>query len=100
MKTLDEEALARLDATLGMVHGSDLGAHLKRDAVLLVADQLDLRTAAIAVAQDDAPRVAAWLGAGLLRRPTDAEREAWLAAPERRWLAVIVQPFVFIQDLV
>jgi hypothetical protein len=44
--------------------------------------------------------VAAWLGAGLLRRPTDAEREAWLAAPERRWRAVIVQPFVFIQDLV
>jgi hypothetical protein len=99
MNTLDTEALIRLAETLGTVHGSDLAAHLKRDAVLLVAPDLDLMDAAVAVASDDATQVGAWLGDGRLRRPTPAEHTAWLGEPERRWRAIVVQPFVFIQSI-
>jgi hypothetical protein len=99
MQPLDEETLDLLRRTLGTVHGSDLAAHLRRDAVFLVGPGLDLLACAEAVATDDAAAVGAWVANGGLRRPTPEERDAWLAAPERRWRSVVVQPFVFIQSL-
>jgi hypothetical protein len=99
MKPLDDEALSYLQRTLGTVHGSDLAAHLRRDAVFLVAPGIDLLECARAVAADDAQVVGAWVSSARLRRPTPEEREAWLGAPERRWRSIVVQPFVFIQSL-
>jgi len=96
---LSSEDRARIAATLGEAQGSDLAAHLKRDAIFVVSSEQDLLAVAIAVAEDDAVAVGTWLDAGELRRPTEAEGQAILAEPERPWRTAIVQPFVFAQPL-
>lgn len=96
----DRDALrAKLQESAGPVLGSDLAAHLRRDAVLVVAPSAPLVECALAVACDEARVVAAWLTSGVLRRPETAEREAWPTDPDRRWMAVVVQPFVLVQAL-
>ena len=88
----------RLEEDAGPVHGSDLKAHLDRDAVLVVAPSVALLDCAMALATDDAAKVAAWLADATLRRPTQDERAAWPVDEDRRWVAVIVRPFVLVQD--
>jgi hypothetical protein len=87
-----------LERDAGPVCGSDLRAHLDRDAVLVVAPSLGLIDCALAVAADDAKAVGRWLKDGALRRPTDDERAEWPADESRRWIAVVVRPFVLVQD--
>ena len=94
-----EELRQRIEATLGQVLGSDLAAHLDRDAVLWVDGSLDLTVCALAIARDNAHAVDTWLTMGAIKRPTAAERATWKAAPERPWRAVVVQPFVLVQSL-
>lgn len=95
----DDDLQQRIASTLGPVLGSDLAAHLDRDAVLWVDHSLDLTVCALAIARDNAHAVKSWLASGHLKRPTPTERETWKAAPERPWRAVVVQPFVLIQSL-
>jgi hypothetical protein len=96
----DRDALrAKLQDSAGPVQGSDLAAHLRRDAVLVVAPSAPLVERALAVACDDARVVAAWLTSGVLRRPEASERDAWPTDTDRRWMAVVVQPFVIVQPL-
>lgn len=92
------ELRRRLEADAGPVHGSDLKAHLDRDAVLVVARAVALLDCAVAVATDDAAAVKSWLDDGSLRRPTDDERARWPTDEARRWIAVVVRPFVLVQD--
>jgi hypothetical protein len=95
----ESELRARLQTECGEVFGSDLGAHLQRDVVLVVVPPLALLDGAVAIARDDTTSVSAWLAGGALRRPSPEERAAWPEATQRRWLAVVVQPFVLVQDL-
>lgn len=90
---------ARLAESLGPVLFSDLRAHLARGAVLVVRGDAVLLDCALGVARDDVPSVKAWLESGVLTRPTVEEHAAWARAEGRRWLAVVVQPFVLVQDL-
>lgn len=81
-----------------MVMYSDLEAHLQRDAVFVVAPALPLIECAVAVAMDDVDVVRAWIDDGALRKPSRKERERWPSTEEQRWRAVVVQPFVLIQE--
>jgi hypothetical protein len=95
----DEASLrARLEESLGVVFSSDLAAHLKRDAVFVVGPALSVLDCAVAVARDDAPSVSAWIAEGALRRATPDERERWPREASRRWLALVVQPYVLVQE--
>ena len=88
----------RLEETSGMVMYSDLKAHLERDAVFVVAPALSLIECAVAVAMDDVDVVQGWIEGGALRKPSRKERERWPKDEEQRWRAVVVQPFVLIQQ--
>ena len=88
----------RLEATLGPVLFSDLAAHLRRGAVLVVAGGRSLIECAIAIAEDDAAEVKAWIDRGDLRRASEDEAATWSASPGRTWIAVVVQPYVLVQD--
>lgn len=90
---------ARLAESLGPVLFSDLRAHLARGAVLVVHPDAALLDCALGVARDDVASVRAWLERGVLGRPSAEQQSAWAHAEGRRWLAVVVQPFVLIQDL-
>ena len=88
----------KLESTVGPVHFSDVRAHLERDAVFVVAADLSLVTCGVAVAMDDVANVKAWIDAGSLRKPSAKERESWPTQADRTWTAVVVAPFVLIQD--
>lgn len=90
---------AKLEESAGPVVATDLHAHLRRDAVFVVSPALSLVECGVAIAMDDAAKVEGWVAAGELRRPTPAERAEWLAEKERRWSAIVVQPYVLVQDL-
>jgi hypothetical protein len=94
-----DEARTRLADTIGEVQASDLAAHLRRGAVFVVEPSVPLVDAGVAIAIDDTAAVAAWIASGAVRRPTADEAARWLAASEGRWLAVVVQPYVLVQDL-
>ncbi|MGZ3423507.1 MAG: DUF2288 family protein [Polyangiales bacterium] len=89
---------AKLEERLGPVVFSDLEAHLARDAVFVVASSIELVECGIAVATDDVAKVEAWIASGTLRKPSKVEREAWPRHEGRTWHAIVVQPFVLIQD--
>jgi hypothetical protein len=89
---------ARLEESVGPVLFSDLRAHFARDAVFLVAAGESLVACGVAVAMNDVTSIQRWLGADLLRRPTPEEQSAWAKDESRQWLAIVVQPFVLVQD--
>lgn len=96
--TLEEGIAHRLRETKGPVAFSDLVEHLERDGLFIVSTRLDLVTCGVAVATDDVERVGAWISAGELRKPTQAERDHWRErAPTDLFMAIIVQPFVLVQ---
>lgn len=91
----DDELRTKLRASAGPVQYSDLAAHLRRQAVFVV-DGIELIECGAAIATDDRAAIERWLDGGQLRRPSPAELEAWPSAAERRWLALVVQPFVLV----
>ncbi len=96
--TYDEALRIKLAERLGPVFFSDLKAHLERDAVVIIAPTVALLEAAVAVASDDADRVGGWIRDGSMRKPSREERGRWPSEEGRTWLAVVVQPFVLVQD--
>lgn len=87
-----------LTKRLGPVYHSDLKAHLDRDGVFIVRADLDLVECGVAVATDDVARVTLWIEQSKLRKPSLAERTSWAEEEGRTWIAVVVQPFVLVQD--
>jgi hypothetical protein len=96
--SMPEALEGELKKRLGPVQYSDLRAHLERDGVFIVRADLDLVTCGVAVAMDDVDLVGAWLKEQKLRKPSLAERERWPQEEGRRWMAIVVQPFVLVQD--
>ncbi len=87
----------RLAAYLGDVFWSDLRAHAARDALIVVADDLDLLDVGVAVASDDAARVEAWIKGQKLRKPSAEDLARWPADPAAMFESLPVQPFVLIR---
>ncbi len=87
-----------LEEGMGPIEFTDLRAHLTRDAVITVAPKLDLLEVGEAVAKDDKPRVAAWIESGLIGKPDLATIERWSKASGTAWIALVVQPFVLVQE--
>jgi len=84
--------------SLGPVRLSDLRAHLARDAVIVVDASLELVHVAEIVAQDDRPAVDQWVSGGLLGKPSRELLERWERSEGEVALAIVVQPFVLVQD--
>lgn len=98
--TLEEGIRTRLTEALGPVLFADLKAHLARDAVFVVGPTLSLVECGVRVALDDVAVVGGWIESGELRKPSADERGRWAEGGEaRRWMALVVQPFVLVQDL-
>lgn len=77
-----------------------LARHAERDGVIRVSPGVDLVDIALAIARDDASTVAAWIAAGTIGKPTRAELDAWNARPDRKFLSLVVQPYVLVQEIV
>jgi hypothetical protein len=96
--SLEEAIRTKLTTTKGPVSYTDLLDHLARDAVFVVELSLSLVECGVAVAMDDVARVEGWIASGELRKPSQAERDTWPLETGREWSAVVVHPFVLLQD--
>lgn len=75
-----------------------LTPHVNRGAVVVVDSALDLVEVGVAIATDDVSRVNRWVAEALLTKPNLAQINAWERANKKRVNALIVQPFVLVQD--
>jgi hypothetical protein len=87
----------QLAAFLGDVYWTDLRAHAARDALIVVADDLDILDAGVAIASDDSGTVAAWIEAKLLWKPTADDLARWPAEPLPTFESLVVAPYVLIR---
>ena len=76
-----------------------LAKHVERDAVILVAPGTDLLDIGVRIAQDDAATIETWIQEGKLAKPTRVQLDAWSSEPTKRFLSLVVQPYVLIQEI-
>ncbi len=76
-----------------------LRAHLERGGLIVVAPELDIVDVGLMLAADDAAAVGGWIKAGKLTKPSAVEIGAWDADRRRKFLSLIVSPYVLIQEI-
>jgi len=76
-----------------------LKPHLERGSLITVAAVLDLAEAAERIAADDAAQVGAWIGSNKVGKPTAEQIAAWDKTPKKKFLMLIISPYVLIQEL-
>lgn len=92
------DVIEQFKQDLATVSWKDLRIHLQRDAIIIVEPGLDLLEVAVAVAEDNKLKVAAWIAGGELQKPTDEQLECWETLLDKPFQVLIVQPFILIQD--
>ncbi len=76
-----------------------LKPHLERGALITVAAALDLAEAGERIAADDAESLTAWITSGKVGKPTAEKIEEWDREPGKKFLTLIISPYVLIQEI-
>lgn len=76
-----------------------LKPHLERGSLVTVAASLDLAETGERIALDDSTCIAALINAGKIGKPTAEEIEEWDGEPEKKFLVLIISPYVLIQEI-
>ena len=76
----------------------DLLPHAKRDAVIVIQEELELLEVATAIAEDNTVSVQGWIGNQSISKPTAEQLTAWNQTPQKLFATLIVQPFVIIKE--
>lgn len=74
--------------------------HVKRDAVILVTQGLNLVDVGLAIASDNIPEVQQWIDEQLITKPSPEQLGEWNDNPTKRFDTLIVQPYVLVQEIV
>jgi hypothetical protein len=72
--------------------------HAQRDAVVIVDSTLDLLDVGVAIATDNVLAVQHWISEQQLSKPSAEQLAAWGDDRTRRFNALIVQPYVLVQN--
>jgi hypothetical protein len=75
-----------------------LKPHVQRDAVVVVDRALDLLDVGVALASDDVLSVQHWISEQLIRKPSQEQLSDWNGDQTKRFQALIVQPYVLVQE--
>ncbi|MDB9304771.1 DUF2288 domain-containing protein [Nodularia spumigena CS-591/12] len=73
--------------------------HVQRDAVIVVAQILDLLDVGVAIASDQIPSVQQWIDEGLMAKPSQTQLGNWNSDRTKRFQTLIIQPYVLIQEM-
>lgn len=73
--------------------------HAKRDAVVVVVPGLDLVEVGLAIANDNTSIVQRWISERQIYKPSPEQISDWDREQTHRFNALIVQPYVLVQDL-
>jgi len=94
MTDVKEELASKIDLADWFM----LRAHLERGRLIVVDAMLDLAEVGAGVAADDVKVIERWVVSGLIGKPTAPQIEAWNADKEKRFLCLIISPYVLIQE--
>jgi hypothetical protein len=72
--------------------------HVQRDAVVVVAPELDLLDVGVVIASDNVSSVQLWIGEQLIYKPSAAQLADWNGDRTKRFNTLIVQPYVLVQE--
>ncbi|MCG5061140.1 MAG: DUF2288 family protein [Limnoraphis sp. WC205] len=73
--------------------------HHDRDAVVVVNETMDLLDVGEAIANDNTSSVQHWISEQLIAKPSAQQVSAWNDNRAKRFNALIVQPFILVQEL-
>ncbi len=76
-----------------------LEPHVQRDVVVVVDKNLDLLDVGVAIASDNTSCVQHWIGEQLIQKPSPTQMQNWSSDRTKRFNALIVQPYVLVQEL-
>ncbi len=76
-----------------------LKPHLERGALITIAAALDLAEAGERIAADDSGSLAAWIAAGKVGKPLAEDIAEWDKEPGKKFLTLIISPYVLIQEI-
>jgi hypothetical protein len=94
-----QDLRAQLAETLDEAEWEWLIPHAKRDALVVVAEQLDLIDVGVAIASDDVAIVQNWISQALIVKPSLIQLSDWNSDRTKRFNTLIVQPYVLVQPL-
>ena len=92
-----QDLRAELAESLDEAEWDWLIPHAQRDAVLVVASELDLLDVGVAIANDDVSSVQYWIGEHLIYKPSPIQLTNWNSDRTKRFKTLIVQPYVLVQ---
>jgi hypothetical protein len=96
---LMQDLRAELAAMVDEAEWEWLIPHVQRDAVVMVNSDLDLVDVGVAIANDNVLTVQRWISEQLIYKPTSDQLSALGSDRTRRFNALIVQPYVLVQEL-
>lgn len=95
---MTQQLRQELAEMVGPAEWQNLIPHAARDNVVLVNPELDLLEVGVAVALDNVSSVQRWISEALITKPTIEQLQNWERDRSHQFLALIVQPYVLIQD--
>lgn len=90
---------AQLEEILDEAEWNWLMPHVERDVVIIVAQELELLDVGVAIASDNLVSVQHWISEQLICKPSIAQKETWNNNQNKKFQALIVQPYVLIQEM-
>lgn len=72
--------------------------HVQRDAVIVVALELDLLDVGMAIANDRVSEVQTWIDEALITKPSVTQLGEWNQERTKKFNTLIVQPYVLVQE--
>lgn len=94
-----QDLRAELAESLDEAEWEWLIPHVKRDAVVVVASELDLIDVGVAIANDNVTVVQRWISEELITKPSSTQLSDWNSDRTKRFNTLIVQPYVLVQEL-
>ncbi len=93
-----DDLRAELTESLDEAEWNWLAPHARRDTVIVVERELDLVDVGVAIANDNVPSVQRWIDEALIHKPSSDQLADWEANQSKRFNALIVQPYVLVQE--
>ncbi|MFB2880206.1 DUF2288 domain-containing protein [Floridanema aerugineum] len=94
-----QDLKAELTASLDEAEWQWLLPHVARDSLIIVTPGLNIVDVGVAIANNNVLLVENWINEQLISKPSLNQMTQWQANMSKRFNALIVQPFVLIQEL-
>lgn len=94
-----QDLRAELAESVDIAEWQWLSPHARRDSIIMVDRALDLLDVGVAIANDNVTFVQHWIAESLLQKPSTTQISTWNGDQTRRFKALIVQPYVLVQEV-